>query len=166
MTAKELVEKCGISLYGENLRVVNAGNLVPEIKARKPEIIKYLQGVEAEKKEATRVYIEKLDKMGVTEIHRVAAMWDKYRQDQKRAEESETYTATVAMPTIKTADVLSANPVGAAYVQAENYIMASNYMKSAAGRRAMEAIMDGKDYTEAIAQMEAEWTEAATKSID
>lgn len=49
-------------------------------------------------------------------------------------------------------------PVASAYIKAENWEYASHYVKSGAGRRAKQAITDGMDYSEALAQMEAEWS--------
>ena len=48
-------------------------------------------------------------------------------------------------------------PAAAAYLKAEAYEYASHYAKSAAGRKAKQAIADGANYGEALAQMEAEW---------
>ena len=48
-------------------------------------------------------------------------------------------------------------PVAHAYLTAEAYALASNYAKAAAGRKALESIIDGADPDGTIAAMEAEW---------
>lgn len=50
-------------------------------------------------------------------------------------------------------------PRAAAYLQAESWEYAENYVKSAAGRKAKGKIINGKDYIEAIEDMKAEWEE-------
>lgn len=57
-------------------------------------------------------------------------------------------------------------PLAAAYAKAENYSMAANDQKSTAGRLAMEAIESGADPMTTIAAMEADWMDAAAKSVE
>ena len=56
-------------------------------------------------------------------------------------------------------------PVAAAYIRAEGYEMASNYSKSAAGRKAKEEIASGNDYKTAIIKMETEWKATVTENM-
>jgi hypothetical protein len=57
-------------------------------------------------------------------------------------------------------------PAAAAYLKAQNWEAASNYAKSAAGRRARLRILAGEDYTEVIQDMKAEWIQAAQRAVD
>jgi hypothetical protein len=57
-------------------------------------------------------------------------------------------------------------PRAAAYLKAEAYEAASHYAKSAAGKKAKDAIAAGADAEEAIKIMEAEWSMAANATID
>lgn len=49
-------------------------------------------------------------------------------------------------------------PRAAAYIEAEGYANASNYIKSAFGREAMTDIRMGKPYKKAISDMKKKWT--------
>jgi hypothetical protein len=56
-------------------------------------------------------------------------------------------------------DVMYAKyPRAAAYLKAEKFSYAANSAKSNAGKKALMKILDGKDYTTAIEEMEKEWT--------
>lgn len=57
-------------------------------------------------------------------------------------------------------------PLAAAYAKAESYSMAHNYAKAAAGKRAMRAIEQGADPLQAVAEMGAEWTDAASRAVE
>lgn len=56
-------------------------------------------------------------------------------------------------------------PLAAAYAKAESYSMAHNDLKSSAGTRAMRAIENGADPLQAVAEMDAEWTAAASRAV-
>lgn len=56
-------------------------------------------------------------------------------------------------------------PLAAAYAEAESYGRSHNYLKSSAGTRAMRAIENGADPLQAVAEMEAEWTSAASRVV-
>ena len=49
-------------------------------------------------------------------------------------------------------------PRAKAYLEASAYANAEHYVKAAAGGKALEAIINGEDYAEAIAVMEADWS--------
>jgi len=56
-------------------------------------------------------------------------------------------------------------PLAAAYAKAESYSMAHNDLKSSAGTRAMRAIENGADPLQAVEEMDAEWTSAASRAV-
>ena len=61
-------------------------------------------------------------------------------------------------PVVDAKAIAEQYPAAVAYLKAESYEHASHYAKSAAGRKAKQAIADGADYAEALAKMEAEWS--------
>jgi hypothetical protein len=77
------------------------------------------------------------------------------RQAQILSDAEEAYTTLVAR-----------YPAAAAYLKAENWEAASNYAKSAAGRRARLRILAGEDYAEVMQDMKTEWTQAAQRAVD
>lgn len=56
-------------------------------------------------------------------------------------------------------------PDAALYAMAEAYSMAAHYAKAAAGSRAMRAIEQGSEPAQAVAEMDAEWSVAASKAV-
>lgn len=58
-----------------------------------------------------------------------------------------------------------AYPRAAAYLDAEAYFHAANYAKSAAGKKALEAIKNGEDCAVALETMKKEWQEYVDEHI-
>ena len=56
-------------------------------------------------------------------------------------------------------------PRAKAYLDALEFSRANNYIKAAAGSRALEAIINGDDYDDAIATMTAEWDAHCAKNM-
>ena len=48
-------------------------------------------------------------------------------------------------------------PRAKAYLNAQDFAASANDAKAAAGRKALEAIINGEDYARAVSTMEAEW---------
>ena len=68
-------------------------------------------------------------------------------------------------PVVDAKAIAEQYPAAVAYLKAESYEYASHYAKAGAGRRAKQAIADGADYTEALVQMEAEWSAHCAEHI-
>lgn len=58
------------------------------------------------------------------------------------------------------------HPVAAAYRKAEAFARASAYRKSLAGQRAKQRLLAGEDYETVIAEMDNEWSEAASAAVE
>lgn len=169
MTVKELIEMCdlviasdGINLYARN--TYQAKKNLEEIKARKHEIIALLK---AEKEAEENARIEREAKIaaieGLEEIRKARAEWEDYNYKFNKAMER----GDCRFPSKPASDVESLKkqyPRAAAYLKAESYSRASNYMKVAAGRKALERITNGEDHEVVIADMEAEWSNAAREA--
>lgn len=56
-------------------------------------------------------------------------------------------------------------PRAKAYALAIGYVQAANYAKSAAGSRAVERIESGEDAIKVVADMQAQWSEAASRAV-
>ncbi len=56
-------------------------------------------------------------------------------------------------------------PRASAYLKAESWSYAANYEKAAAGKKALERIINGEDYALALSNMEAEWSKACESHI-
>lgn len=104
---------------------------------------------------------------GLQEIRDAYHAEDRYRAAFERMMDDESNDGACP-PTRPTADIpalLEKYPRAAAYLEAERYSMAAHYVKAAAGRKAIDAIIDGEDYQAAIAAMEKKWADHVAASI-
>lgn len=82
-----------------------------------------------------------------------------YHHEVNRRFEDEALSSIMpARPKVSAKDVAAKYPRAAAYVKAEGWTYASNYAKNAAGRKAVERILEGEDYAQVLAEMDAEWS--------
>lgn len=131
-------------------------NALPDIKAAKPEIIAYLEAQEA----AERAELEERERKiaaipGLKEIQDAqndVAAWNK--------EFRESFADVGGLGVRKKPDydfdaMYAEYPVAAAYLKALAYSMATNDVKAAAGKAAIDAILSGADPAAAIRAMES-----------
>ena len=173
-TSQELIKAYGISLateYKPGVGFVPTGKLMVRradlakkngdfnvIVAAKSEIIALLTAEETARKEAEELRRAKIAAIpGLKEIRAAMAdlkAWQKEFNDSFR----ECGGLGVRAKPMYDFDLLFATyPQAAAYLKAEEYGDSANYAKSAAGEKALEAIINGADPAETIAAMEAEW---------
>ena len=166
MEINEMISKYRLELHadGDKIQIPAAigkkmsKSEMDALKTAKPEIIAELKGrkdaeIKAREEAAARLVA---NVPGLEALANARAKWDMYYEDQQSAIER----GAVKMPQRPTEDIKALAeqyPVAAAYLKAEAYEYASNYAKSEAGRKAKQAIADGADYSEALAQMEADW---------
>ena len=174
MTAEEMVKKYDIVDYGDgrimmrNHYAVKKDNAMGEIKAMKSEIMAYLRAKAAEtaaKKEMREAKIAAID--GLDEIKNAIYDMQAYHKAFNRMMDDE-YNDGVNPPQKPQADIkfLEARyPRAAAYIQAENMSYAANDVKASAGKRAMECIINGGDYTAALADANKEWSDYCDKHL-
>jgi hypothetical protein len=62
-------------------------------------------------------------------------------------------------------ELMAKYPRATAYIKAEKYSYAAHDVKSKAGKKALEKIINGEDYEKAIADMETEWTAHVDKHM-
>lgn len=181
-TSQELIKTYGISLateYKPGVGFVPTGKLMVRradlakkngdfnaIVAAKSEIIALLTAEEKERKDAAELRNVKIDSIpGLKEIR--AAM-DDMKAWQKEFNDSFLDCGGLGVrsrPVYDFDKLYATYPRAAAYLKAEQYQDAANYAKSAAGKKALEAIINGADPAETIAAMEAEWNAYCEKSI-
>ena len=181
-TTQELIKAYGISLsteFKQGVGFVPTGKLMVRradlakengdfdaIVAAKGDIIALLTAEENARKEAEELRRKKIAAIpGLKEIR--AAMDDlKSWHREFNASFDDCGGLGVRSKPIYDFDELCATyPQAAAYLKAEEYADASNYAKSTAGEKAMEAIINGADPAETIESMEAEWNEYCDKHI-
>lgn len=104
---------------------------------------------------------------GLQAIRDAADEWEAYRMAFNAMMEDEDNDGA-RPPKLPTSDVkalMQAYPVAAAYLKAEAYSHAANAAKAAAGRKAVEAIINGEDAEAAIAAMEESWSNYCSERI-
>lgn len=170
MTAQEILKKYTISLnhnngeIGLDIRFPKScpptADDMAAIKAAKPEIIVILTAEEADKQRRASWMRDN----GVDALHEAQSTWSRYNAAMRRYAENDYEGRAPIQPATTIEEIIAKHPAGAAYIKAEAYSMAINFVQSAAGRRAMDAIMDGADPEAALQAMEEEWTKAATQA--
>lgn len=174
--AMEIMKHCNFSLltYGPNAgkmsvkpkNTADGKRIVKELKAgmwkaEVEEIRLHLQNEEEAKQAAANARQEKIDAIeGLREIHDAKEAWSRYHDAFNRMMEDQDNDGACppTRPTVSVEELNAKYPRAAAYIKAENYSCAANYAKSSAGRKALEKIINGEDYAQAIADMEAEWS--------
>lgn len=169
MTASELIDKYRISLHtdGEKIRIPGGLALpaaeLEQITSRKPEIVEELRRRKAEHDAALAEYKRKLDALspGIEAIEAAqAAVRDWHRRFNDSFEGEDAVGGMgVGAPPPKDAvkEACAKYPRESAYLRAHEWSGAAHFIKAAAGKRAMDRILNGEDYDAALADMEAEW---------
>ena len=163
MTAMELIETYNISLcerleWGKGLVPdgrIKVGSLakaqkdgaIDMIKTKKPEIMSVLLARRDARIQAEAERQARIDAIpGLAEIR--AAKEEIEEWDRK-------FAATFAGP--NACGGLGKYPRAAAYLKAEAWARGAHYAKVAAGKAALEKIIQGEDFAAALAEMEAAW---------
>lgn len=176
MTAQELIRKYDIILQTKwtgksfeptgTLAVRNAdackraGDL-DAIRAAKPEILAILMD---ERNAAERASEERKQKIESIEgLHEIkAALEDlaNWRNEFQASFEGEDGggVGVRKQPKYDLNAMYAKYPRAKAYLEASAYADAEHYVKAVAGEKAVEAIINGEDYDQAIAAMKAEWS--------
>ena len=166
MTVNEMIKKYNLTLAKRNGEdAIRVGKKVSkatieEIRKAKPEIIAELKRREAEKKaayEARQARINAIE--GLKELQRAIAAEEAYREalNDMMEDEYNDGARPPKKPEISVKELKEKYPRAAAYLKAESWSMASNYIKAGAGQKAKERIINGEDYRQVIAEMEKEW---------
>lgn len=153
MTVRQKNTTDGKRIYKELM----AGMWKTEIE----EIRAHLQKEKDAEEAAAKDRQEKINAIeGLQEIRDAKEAWYRYHDEFERMMDSEYNDGACPPkePTVNIEELKSKYPRAAAYIMAENYNCAANYAKSSAGKKALEKIINGEDYAQAIAEMESEWS--------
>lgn len=169
--ARELYEsgKYALSLAGDQLRVAPShatkmtdAQLKKSVAADRPLLVEIKAALLAEREEARRQAAERQARIdaipGLKEIRALIEARAGWRDELTRQMDSES--GCTSMPGYPEGDVkalYARYPRAAAYLRAEAWAEAENDVKSQAGAVALEKILDGEPYEEALAEMEQTW---------
>lgn len=180
--AQEIMRLCSCTLitYGPNTGKMQIVPETPEGKKICDEIGKGMWREEAQeikahliaerdaKAAAAAAREAKIDAIeGLKEIK--SAIYDRQRYHREfNAMMDDEFNDGACPPKLPKADVdelMAKYPRATAYIKAENYSYAAHDVKSNAGKKALEKIINGEDYEKAIADMETEWTAHVDKHM-
>lgn len=174
LTAAQLVDTYRISLNKdasgnftgmvriENAKRCKADKALEAIQAAKQEIIAILQERGETEARARAEHAAKVAAIpGLKEIRSAWEDMAAWRNEfEKNIYNGDSGVGLRKKPEYDMPAMYAAYPVATAYLKAESYAHAANYQKASAGRKAMEAIIDGADPEETIKAMEEEWSAA------
>ena len=129
------------------------------VKAHKPEIMAYLLNKEQAEAQAAADRQAKID--GIEGLKELDAAAEKLlNQRETFTKQWESGSGVYTAPTITAEDfeaLCKKYPRAAAYREARNGSLASHDVKATAYTKALEKIINGEDYTKALADAAAEW---------
>lgn len=172
MTGKEMIQRYNLYLSEDGTQIgthymstVKREGMLEALKAAKPEIIAILK---SEKEAAETAANERKAKIaaieGLKELEAAREAAEEYHNKFSKAMDSEDERFP-QKPNINIAELTAKYPRANAYLTAESWSMAANYAKSAAGRKALERIIEGEDYGTVIAEMNREWNAYCNEHI-
>ena len=125
------------------------------VKANKNVLIAEIKAIENEKVER-EAKIQAIE--GLEELKAAIAAKEQYEYERQKRWESESLSSILPEPPKVDVEALKIkHPRAWAYIRAEGWANARHYAKAAAGRVALERIINGDDHDQVIADMEAEW---------
>lgn len=168
MNTQDLIQRYRIALkldeHGQpngNLVVYRADKAaLAAIKAAKPEIVAALLAQREAGLRAEQERQAKIDAIpGLREIKAARANLVNWKLEFDASFDGENGGGVGVRPKPKyDMDALHAKyPRAKAYLDAQDFAASDNDAKAAAGRKALVAIINGKDYERAVSTMEAEW---------
>ena len=169
MNVQEMINKYNIVLMPDN--IIKASNVkgdaaIAELKAAKPEIVAILTAKKEAEDKAYADYEAKVDAIeGLKEIEILRGEWYNYESAFDRMMDTGSSVLSAKYPSTTLKDIYIKYPRAAAYLKAQSWHNASNYMKANAGRKAEEKILNGEDYLAAIAEMEKEFSDYCEQHV-
>lgn len=168
MNTQELIQRYKIALkideHGQptgNLVVYRADKAaLAAIKAAKPEIVAALLAQREAGLRAEQERLAKIDAIpGLREIEAARADLVNWKLEFDASFDSENGGGVGVRPKPKyDMDALYAKyPRAKAYLEAQDFAESDNDAKAAAGRKALEAIINGENHEQAIHTMNSEW---------
>lgn len=173
MDIKEIISRYEIRLGEENMIRVYNVDLFKEdraekiVKSKKAEIISYLKNKKEEEQRANEERQKKIKSIdGLEEIEKSFEEQRRWTHKFNCAFDNENgFTGMQARPRDYTKELMKKYPRAAAYIQAHNLSTKTNYELSQIGAEALEKIINGDDYRNAILEMEQRCKEFTKRHI-
>lgn len=144
------------AIYIANAKQATKDNMLDEIKARKPEILKHFADERARKEAEVAERKAKIDAIpGLKEINAAIDDLAAWRREFNASFDDVGGLGVRAKPEYDLDAMMAQYPQAAAYIKAEEYAHKTNYELSSIGKRALEGVING-NWEEAIDQMNKE----------
>lgn len=172
MTIAEVIKKYNIRVVNDGTqlacdkRIAKVNEDVSFVKENKAEIIKYLaEEVEAKRKavEDRKAKIAAIE--GLDEIIEAKRDLENWHYEFQKSFSDVGGLGVRKKPEYDFDAMYTRYPRAAAYLKAESFANASNYMKANAGKNAKERIINGDNPETVIEEMEKEWHEYCEEHI-
>ncbi len=170
---EQMIEKYNIRLSDSKDKLLVDGRIGRSakdkqyVKEHKGELLEILiereEKAEQERQERRR-RIESIQ--GLVELESTIAAWVTYNNAMSRYIERDCTGQAPVKPSKTIEEVKKEYPRAAAYIRADQWSYSSHYYKSSCGNRAKEAILNGDNYEDAIADMETAWKKYTEENID
>lgn len=137
------------------------------VRSHKTEIIAY---IEEQKAIEEQQHLERLKKMnaieGLQELEDASIAWKEYYIAYRRFIEDDAEGKAPKKPEASLEELVRKYPRANAYMKAESYAYSSsNNARAAAGKKALERILNGEDYKQAITDMKKEWRDYCEEHV-
>lgn len=138
------------------LKAIAAGKYKAEIESIRADL-KAKEADAAQKRAERKSKIDSIE--GLRELTDAYIDIRRYRDEFEAMMEDESNDGVFPpkRPEANIDELRTLYPRADAYLKAKDWCNAANLVKSVAGEKAMERIIDGEDYVQAITDMEAEW---------
>lgn len=115
-------------------------------------------------------HLERLKKMnaieGLQELEDASIAWKEYYIAYRRFIEDDAEGKAPKKPEASLEELVRKYPRANAYMKAESYAYSSsNNARAAVGKKALERILNGEDYKQAIADMKKEWCDYCEEHV-
>ena len=172
MEIKEIIEKYEIKKVGSDkiscCKKALSDGMIDTIKARKSDIIAYIDAKEAEEKAAFEDRQRKISEIeGLAEINKAIYELEKWHYEFRNSFDGESGggVGVGKKPEYDFEAMYRRYPRAAAYLKADKMALSENYSKSKFGREAREKIINGEDYEQALKEADEKWNAYCEKHM-
>lgn len=137
------------------------------VRSHKTEIVDYLKEHEESMKREAEEQQAKLNALeGLRELEDASIAWKEYYIAYRRFIEDDAEGKAPKKPEASLEELVRKYPRANAYMKAESYAYSSsNNARAAAGKKALERILNGEDYKQAITDMKKEWRDYCEEHV-
>ena len=137
------------------------------IRANKPAIIDYIKSEQIAKEKAAEERKRKIESIdGLKELENAIYEHEFYHDEFEKRMQNENFSSFAPKkPKSNIVELKVKYPRAAAYLLAKSWYHANNDVKSDAGKKALERIINGENYESVLKDMDDEWSTYCSKRI-